>query len=1250
VPQYISKYINNHATDDVKSRGKKIYIAGGTELIENDEMNSRLVFRVKDDRSPVNYGVTINNYAQESRLMLQCKCTYNLSNICPHEVAALLRLQDLFDRNALGSIVIEYDQRHTEIRMKTIDLKTIRLLTSPDLFEQADLLLRKTKALIIRSADERVEAELTNLGTTYKLIIQKNEDRNFDTYCNCSETAYPLCEHKTMLFLQLLNAYGASYFDSIRNLEKEKNKILQIYGYSTKDDLKGKFEFTIKDGKPFLKVLDPSIKRLETFDKTPAPIIAPPQEAPAVILPKKIKEVATKFSIGIVLDFNTKRYPHFSAELIRGEIDPETNALLGKLEHLDLNKNLNLDEITDREKKVLTLLGKMQFTQINRFLARPFNDFGFVEYIHDEDDPSAETKSKIDEYLHPKLVELFNELHEGFHLYYLPKGKKFITANLIRLNVEEAGIIPEFTIKTDGDNINLVCMVRAHSNSFPFDANEIDSRLVYLSDECIYTWQKLEDIKRVSEFLMFEKMKLNRDNWTEQMESLILPLSREYPVQFDASLVKNIRGIEPECQIKLVEQIDFLIFQPVFVYQGHAVLAGEKSNVFLPIDKHLHVIHRNAEWEESFLRMVESLHSNFIPDSNKKTFSLRGKELPINNWFFLFLDTMKEMKVQVLGMDKLNKYRFNTARPKTHIHVSSGLDWFDARIEVEFGSQRVGIADIKQALSSNQTYVSLNDGTHGILPEEWLKRYSLLFKVGDGKSDRLRLSKYHLGVIDELYEQRDEQEISFELDEKFEKIRAFKKIPEVNVPENLHAVLRPYQVAGYHWLNYLREVGWGGILADDMGLGKTVQALTMMQAYRKEAGSLLALVVCPTTLIYNWQNEVKKFTPEMTLHVHHGSARTRNVEELKKTDIIITTYGTLRSDIQLFLSIGFDYIVLDESQAIKNPASKVAKATTLLQAKHKICMSGTPLQNNTFDLFAQMNFLNPGLLGSMEFFRNEFATPIDKFNEPEQKEHLRKLLYPFVLRRTKEQVAKDLPEKTETILFCEMEEKQRVIYDAFRNSYRDKILGTIEEQGIEKSQLTILQGLMKLRQICDSPAILNEDAPYPNHSIKLDELTRELSENIGSHKALVFSQFIGMLSLIREKLKELNIPFEYFDGSTSATERERAIQNFQQNDSCRVFLISLKAGGVGLNLTAADYVYLVDPWWNPAVEQQAIDRTHRIGQTKNIFAYRMICVDSIEDKILQLQEKKKILAKELISDESSFVKTLTKADVEYLFS
>ncbi|HTF29142.1 MAG TPA: DEAD/DEAH box helicase, partial [Flavitalea sp.] len=505
-------------------------------------------------------------------------------------------------------------------------------------------------------------------------------------------------------------------------------------------------------------------------------------------------------------------------------------------------------------------------------------------------------------------------------------------------------------------------------------------------------------------------------------------------------------------------------------------------------------------------------------------------------------------------------------------------------------------------------------------------------------------------VIDELYDNRSEEELVIKLEEKYETLRSFNKIAEIPVPEHLKNTLRPYQEHGFYWLNYLQDIGWGGILADDMGLGKTVQTLSYMHYYLKKHGKLNALVVCPTTLMFNWENEIKKFTPEIRYLIHHGGERTRDKNNFLNTNIVITTYGTLRSDIKMMVDVPFDYVILDESQAIKNPASKVTKAACLLNTRNRLCLSGTPLQNNTFDIFAQMNFLNPGMLGSIEFFRQEFSIPIDKFGEPDRKDHLRKLLYPFILRRTKEQVAKDLPEKVETILFCEMDDEQRNIYDAYRNDFRDKILGTIEQQGIQRSQLTILQGLMKLRQICDSPAILNEQERFPNHSIKLEEIGRELTENMSNHKALIFSQFLGMLALIRTKLTELGVDYEYFDGSTTAIDREKAIQRFQNDENCRVFLISLKAGGVGLNLTAADYVYIVDPWWNPAVEQQAIDRTHRIGQTKNIFAYRMICKDTIEDKILQLQERKRILARDLITDDEGFVKSLTRADVEYLFS
>lgn len=1248
---HIIKHIYNNGTDEVIRRGKKIHALGYVELIEHDELMNSVVMRVRDDIYNTYYKVSIQKYTDPKLMALRCGCPYNLGEICRHESAALFRLQDLLDKNLLNVADIKYDQKHTIAKMKHIDLKIIKVLSSASIYDQAELLLRTTKANIINAANERVEAEVTINGEMFPVVIQKNDERNFDTSCSCEESQHPLCIHKTLLFVQLLNAYGPFYFDTIRNWDKEKNKLLQIYGYRLDDDLEGKFEFSYKEGKPFLKVLDPSIKRVA------APLASREPLKPAIKLEEKVfarvdteVDVATR-KLGLVFNFNAKTYPGFTIDLVQGEPNESNTGFSGKSEAIDLSKFVNTEVFSEEDKQLLQQVRKLQDNEVNKYLNRnsPFSGI-WENIIHtDGEDLPDETKSLITEYFHPKLKKIISEQFSSHFVYRLPLGKTFKTANLEPLDLAETPISPIFHVGAENGGFEMKCMFKANGTLISMEENESGSSLLVIYNNTAYLWKNAEDVLEVEKFSRKGAIKLSRNSWATHMQQTVLPLARQYQVEFDKALVKEIKLSSPEVKLNLVEKGDYLVFQPIFSYNGFDAKPSDRDTLIIPEGEKIVQVTRNLAAEEAFISKLENLHSHFIrqPDGS---LALKGPDVLKNNWFFLFMDAMKDIKVPVFGFESLKNFRFNTSRPKTHIHMSSGLDWFDAKVEIDFGEQRVGIADIKRALASKQSFVQLGDGSLGILPEEWLKKYALLFKVGDGKESSLRLSKYHLSVIDELYENRNEAELTFALDEKFEKLRAFKKIPATAPPEHLEPVLRPYQLAGFQWLKYLQDVGWGGILADDMGLGKTVQALSMLQHFKSQNGSLLAIVICPTTLIYNWQNEVRKFTPELTCTIHHGNVRSRDMEQLIKNNIIITTYGTLRSDISLFLKFKFDYVVLDESQAIKNPSSKVTKAASLLTATNRLCMSGTPLQNNTFDIYAQMNFLNPGLLGSVEYFRNEFATPIDKFGEQEQKEHLRKLLYPFILRRTKEQVAKDLPEKTETILFCEMDAEQRKIYDAFRNSYREKILGTIDEQGIDKSQLTILQGLMKLRQICDSPAILNEDEKFPNHSIKLDELAREIAENIGDHKALVFSQFLGMLGLIREKLTEMGIRYEYFDGSTSSTDREKAIQSFQQDENVRVFLISLKAGGVGLNLTAADYVYIVDPWWNPAVEQQAIDRTHRIGQTKNIFAYRMICIDTIEDKILQLQEKKRALAKELIADETGFVKALTKADVEYLFS
>lgn len=1253
---HLIKYVYTHGTDEVIRRGKKIHAINFVELVEYDDLFGSAVFRVKDDSYSTFYKVYIQKFKDPKSLSLRCSCPYNLGDICRHESAALFQLQEMIDRGHLQSDDVKYDQRHTVAKMKTIDLKTLRLLSSQDNFLEAEKYLRTHKAKIEFAENETVKASVALNGETYKVILRKNEEKNFDTSCDYEDPDHVLCLPKLIVFIQLLNSHGANYFDSIRNWDKEKNKLLEAYGYSLNDDLKGKFEFAYKEGKPFLRVLDSSIKRVAlpaAGNYTPRPVIIPQQKVQQEEAPEVIEEETAKPShkLGIVFNFNKKTYPHFTVDVILGEPNDAGDAFAGKAEKLDISRYVETEKLSEEDKTLLTSLRKLQETEINKYISRnsPFSGI-WENIIHqEEDDLPEETKELMAEYLLPKLKKVFTDSIENRFVFMLAEGKAFKTTNLepLQLSTEEAR--PHFIIKKNS-HYTISCRVKTGSMEYDLSDNESPGPLFFLYNHQLHLWKNNEVIHLVEKFLNTGSMTVTDDDWNKTLNDFILPLTKEHKVDFDKSLVSEIKAGEPEVKLFLVEKGDYLVFQPSFSYKGYETRTRDRDEIIVPMGDKVMIVHRDREAEKVFVDKLNGLHSNFIINEETGSLALKGTDVLKNNWFFLFVDAMKDMKTPVFGFEALKNFRFNTAKPQTKIFISSNTDWFDAKIDIVFGDQKVTVAEVKRALANKQQFVQLNDGTLGILPEEWLKKYSLLFRVGEGNSNNLKLSRYHLSVVDELYETRDEEELTVQLEEKYANLRNFNQISEIEPPDHLKSILRPYQVAGYQWLNYLREIKWGGILADDMGLGKTVQALSFLDHFREEYGKLKALVVCPTTLIYNWENEIRKFTPKLTYRIHHGAARTRVKEELTDHEITITTYGTLRSDIKLLMSVEFDYVILDESQAIKNPSSKVTKAACLLSAKNRLCMSGTPLQNNTFDVFAQMNFLNPGMLGTMEFFRQEFAIPIDKFGEADRKDHLRKILYPFILRRTKEQVAKDLPDKQEMILWCEMEDEQRKIYDAYRNDFRDKILGTIQEQGIQRSQLTILQGLMKLRQICDSPAILNEEEKFENHSIKLDELAREIVENIGDHKALVFSQFLGMLALIRAKLDELGIKYEYFDGSTSAPDREKAIQSFQNDHEVRVFLISLKAGGVGLNLTAADYVYIVDPWWNPAVEQQAIDRTHRIGQTKNIFAYRMICKDTIEDKILQLQEKKRILAKELISDDTGFVKSLTREDVEYLFS
>jgi non-specific serine/threonine protein kinase len=487
-----------------------------------------------------------------------------------------------------------------------------------------------------------------------------------------------------------------------------------------------------------------------------------------------------------------------------------------------------------------------------------------------------------------------------------------------------------------------------------------------------------------------------------------------------------------------------------------------------------------------------------------------------------------------------------------------------------------------------------------------------------------------------------------ELKNKKQQLQNLETTIEVEPPKNIKANLRPYQVQGLNWLVFLDKNKLGGCLADDMGLGKTLQTIAFLSYLKKHRKSKKPhLVIVPTSLIFNWQKELEKFCPSLKALIYTGPNRKPLFNSFSKFDLVISTYGSLLNDIDFLKDFHFNYVILDESQAIKNPNSKRYKAVRLLQCENRLALTGTPIENNTFDLYAQMNFLNPGLLGSMSHFRKEFSEAIDKGHNEEASALLGQMIHPFLLRRTKEHVATELPEKTETVLYCEMGAEQRKIYDSFKNKFRDYLLNKIDENGVGKSQMYVLEGLTKLRQICNSPELLSDEEDYGKTSIKLDILIDHIKSKTANHKILVFSQFTSMLKLVKERLEEDHLTYEYLDGKTK--NREENVRNFQEDPKIRVFLISLKAGGTGLNLTAADYVFLIDPWWNPAVENQAIDRCYRIGQTNHVMAYKMICRDTIEEKIIDLQKNKSQVSTSIIQTDT-VKKSFNTKQIKELFS
>src|SRR5690554_1924185 len=646
-------------------------------------------------------------------------------------------------------------------------------------------------------------------------------------------------------------------------------------------------------------------------------------------------------------------------------------------------------------------------------------------------------------------------------------------------------------------------------------------------------------------------------------------------------------------------------------------------------------IKRSLQWEEGRMNYLRELG---MRQADEADFSL----VAWLNEHIALLES-KGYEIEQKGGDK--QYRFGTM--ELNLDIREDNDWFDIKAMVQFGDFRIPFIQLRKHILDKRREFVLPSGEIAIIPDIWFTQFLNFFHFVQG-SDKLRLKKQHVGILHELDEGNDSGQ---SIRNKIARLVGFESLDEVAEPLAFEGSLRPYQKAGYNWFQFLKKYGFGGCLADDMGLGKTVQTLALLQkekeSFGDEPGSPTSLIIMPTSLIYNWLSEAAKFAPGLRILNYTGTNRSRDASEFADYDVVISTYGVARIDESVLSDFLFHYIILDESQNIKNVSSKSFQAINVLRASHRLILSGTPVENSVSDLWPQMAFVNPGLLGSFSFFTKEFVVPIEKKKDEAAARRLQVLIKPFVLRRTKAQVASELPEKSEKVFYCDMTPEQAEKYERIKAEYRNLMLEQLEDGTFRRSGIQVLQGLSKLRQLANHPGMI--DSEYEGSSGKFENVIRTLETVLlRGHKVLIFSQFVRQMRIYADYFQKNHIQYAYLDGATQ--NRQEVVERFRTQDDVHVFLISIKAGGVGLNLTEADYVFILDPWWNPAVEQQAVDRAHRIGQKQHVFIYKFITKDSVEEKILALQKRKQMIAENLIRIEESFVKSLSAEDIAELLA
>ena len=709
----------------------------------------------------------------------------------------------------------------------------------------------------------------------------------------------------------------------------------------------------------------------------------------------------------------------------------------------------------------------------------------------------------------------------------------------------------------------------------------------------------ISDEKTAIPQIIIEKIAFDNSLYLK-INSIISTMDYDFFIKNQIETVLTVNELEKKLEISKInlENLSSDMFEIVKVLTKLQKSIGLKSSYFID--------------NENFIILNEELAKEFV---KKELLQLTGK-------------------YSIIGTDRLRKYNIKAVKPKISGRFSYNLDYFEGEVEVEVEGDKFSIQQLLNNYKKDE-YIVLSDGTNALINREYIEKLQRIFKEEDG--NKVKVSFFDMPIVQDMIDEK-----SFENDFMGSKdfFEGINKLAEENIDyPKLNATLRDYQKYGYKWLKYLTDNNLGACLADDMGLGKTLQAIALLTNLHEEKKKK-SMVIMPKSLIYNWENEIKRFSPKLKVGVYYGI--NRDFSSLKKADVILTTYGTIRNDIENLLEQKFDLLVLDESQNIKNINSQTTKAVLLLNAKKRVALSGTPIENNLLELYSLFRFLNPEMFGSVQEFTNDYIVPIQKYSDTSTIEELRKKIYPFLLRRVKKEVLADLPDKIEKLVYVDMNDEHRRFYEERRKYYYSLLEKNTLSQG-NFDKFFVLQAINELRHIVSSPELESKKIISSKKEVLIENVIEAIENN---HKVLVFVNYLSSIESICDSLKENKIKYLKMTGQTK--DRQNLVDKFQNDSRYKVFVMTLKTGGVGLNLVSADTIFIYDPWWNTTVENQAIDRAYRLGQDKTVFAYKMIMRNTIEEKILKLQEIKNKLLDDLISEDNLSTKNLSKSDIEFI--